>query len=150
MFERHVAETAESIQDIEIRFIDDTNPQGARQKRAVATVQKVLSTGRVVPVMVNLRAWYLSQDRLQEIRLLSSYLDNIRSEANVEVLPEGVGIRVPGETHWVNALEYMENIAEAASATGNSEQQVHDAVINWINSQIPSDVGRMAHTGRDI
>ena len=137
MFIRYTPETAVDIQDIEIRFTDDMDAEGAREKRAKATVQVVLSSGRIVPLLVNLKTWYQSQGRQQEINLLAAYLDNIRSEAKVEILPEGVGERVPGEARWVNVIEYMEKVAEVATATGNTEQQIHNAVINWINSQIP-------------
>ncbi len=143
MFDRHVPELAESIEDIELIFVDELRPSedgegpDVRQKTGRAYVQVKMSTRKIRRFSVNLKSWYQSQDMLEEIKTMSAYLDNIRSEAQVRILPNGVGSRVPGEARWVHTIEYWEKVTEAAAALGYTEAQVHNAVLNYIDSQIP-------------
>lgn len=140
MFERHEPTQAVEIQDIEIAFYDvlqaseSDGPQRVRDGKA--EVQVEMSVGPLKVVRVNsLKTWYNSQGTVQEMRLLASYLDNVRSEANVRILPEGVGQRVPGEAQWVRTVTLLEKIAETAVRLGYTEAQIFTALMNYMDSQ---------------
>ena len=85
----------------------------------------------------SLASWYQGQGMQQEVRLLSSYLDWMRSEANVRILPEGVGERIPAEAQWVRTIDLLEKIKEASVVLEVSEAVVFSQLMSYIDSQLP-------------